>query len=206
MFGFIDIYIDQFFKLDRTVAGRSSTTGTCLSNSRGNCRILRCRGPRCEGENIIARRLEWYEMHKSPSVARVSNSLRRIPAVSPPRAGGRREPADTLAPHRLPPRASRPSHPIASHLAPSVPPPRTASPPPGRRTPKNLLASPPRRTSGKTAAPPLFLEETASIGAGVKGIKKRAQNEKFYSIFFKKSREWKGQSPFPGAPLPYFRS
>ena len=50
------------------------------------------------------------------------------------------------------------------------------------------------------------LEETASIGAGVKGIKKRAQNEKFYSIFFKKSREWKGQSPFPGAHLPYFRS
>ena len=33
------------------------------------------------------------------------------------------------------------------------------------------------------------------IGAGVKVTKKRAQNEKFYSIFFKKSREWKGQSP-----------
>ena len=36
--------------------------------------------------------------------------------------------------------------------------------------------------------------------------KKRAKNEKFYSIFFKKSREWKGQSPFPGAYFPYFRS
>ena len=44
------------------------------------------------------------------------------------------------------------------------------------------------------------------IGAGVKVTKKRAQNEKFYSIFFKKSREWKGQSPFPGAYFPYFRS
>ena len=37
-------------------------------------------------------------------------------------------------------------------------------------------------------------------------IKKRVQNEKFYSIFFKKSREWKGQSPFPGAYFPYFRN
>ena len=44
------------------------------------------------------------------------------------------------------------------------------------------------------------------IGAGVKVTKKRAQNEKFYSIFFKKSRDWKGQSPFPGAHFPYFRS
>ena len=33
------------------------------------------------------------------------------------------------------------------------------------------------------------------IGAGVKVTKKRAQNEKFYSIFFKKSREWKGHEP-----------
>ena len=30
---------------------------------------------------------------------------------------------------------------------------------------------------------------------GVKVTKKRAKNQKFYSIFFKKSREWKGQSP-----------
>ena len=44
------------------------------------------------------------------------------------------------------------------------------------------------------------------IGAGVKVTKKRAQDEKFYSIFFKKSRDWKGQSPFPGAHFPYFRS
>ena len=42
------------------------------------------------------------------------------------------------------------------------------------------------------------------IGAG--GTKKRGKSEKFYSIFFKKSREWRGQSPFPGAQLPYFRS
>ena len=33
------------------------------------------------------------------------------------------------------------------------------------------------------------------IGAGAKVTKKRAQNEKFYSIFFKKSREWKGHEP-----------
>ena len=33
------------------------------------------------------------------------------------------------------------------------------------------------------------------IGAGVKMTKKRAQNEKFYSIFFKKSREWRGHEP-----------
>ena len=33
------------------------------------------------------------------------------------------------------------------------------------------------------------------IGAGVKMAKKRAKNQKFYAIFFKKSREWKGQSP-----------
>ena len=46
----------------------------------------------------------------------------------------------------------------------------------------------------------------ARIGAGVTVAKKRAQNEKFYSIFFKKSREWKGQSPFPGTYLPYFQS
>ena len=43
-------------------------------------------------------------------------------------------------------------------------------------------------------------------GAGVTVTKKRGQNEKFYSIFFKKSREWKGQSPFPGTYLPYFQS
>ena len=30
---------------------------------------------------------------------------------------------------------------------------------------------------------------------GVKVTKKRAKNQKFYSIFFKKSRDWKGQSP-----------
>ena len=33
------------------------------------------------------------------------------------------------------------------------------------------------------------------ISAGVKLTKKRAQNQKFYSIFFKKSREWKGHEP-----------
>ena len=48
--------------------------------------------------------------------------------------------------------------------------------------------------------------DNVKIGAGVKMTKKRAKNEKFYSIFFKKSREWKGQSPFPGAHFPYFRS
>ena len=48
--------------------------------------------------------------------------------------------------------------------------------------------------------------QNVKFGAGVKVTKKRAQNEKFYSIFFKKSREWKGQSPFPGAQFPYFRS
>ncbi len=52
----------------------------------------------------------------------------------------------------------------------------------------------------------LHFDGNVRIGAGVKVTKKRVQNEKFYSIFFKKSREWKGQSPFPGAPLPYFRS
>ena len=35
----------------------------------------------------------------------------------------------------------------------------------------------------------------ARIGAGVTVAKKRAQNEKFYSIFFKKSRDWKGHEP-----------
>ncbi len=44
------------------------------------------------------------------------------------------------------------------------------------------------------------------IGAGVKVKKKRVKDEKFYSIFGGKSREWKGQSPFPGAQFPYFRS
>ena len=44
------------------------------------------------------------------------------------------------------------------------------------------------------------------IGAGVKITKKRAQNKKFYSIFFKKSRASKGQSPLAGAHFPYFRS
>ena len=44
------------------------------------------------------------------------------------------------------------------------------------------------------------------IGVGIKITKKRAKNQKFYSIFFKKSREWRGQSPFPGAHFPYFRS
>ena len=34
-----------------------------------------------------------------------------------------------------------------------------------------------------------------SSGAGAETTKKRAKNQKFYSIFFKKSREWKGQSP-----------
>ena len=42
------INIDPFSKLDRTVAGRSSTTRAHKSNSRGNCGILRCRGPRSE--------------------------------------------------------------------------------------------------------------------------------------------------------------
>ena len=52
----------------------------------------------------------------------------------------------------------------------------------------------------------LHFDGNVRIGAGVKVKKKRVQNEKFYSIFFKKSREWKGQSPFPGAQFPYFRS
>ena len=42
------IYIDPFFKLDRTVAGQSSTKGSRTSNSRGIGGILRCRGPRSE--------------------------------------------------------------------------------------------------------------------------------------------------------------
>ena len=33
------------------------------------------------------------------------------------------------------------------------------------------------------------------IGAGVTVTKKRAKNQKFYSIFFKKSREWRGHEP-----------
>ncbi len=45
-----------------------------------------------------------------------------------------------------------------------------------------------------------------TIGAGVNVMKERAAIKKFYSIFFKKSREWRGQSPFPGAHFPYFRS
>ena len=43
-------------------------------------------------------------------------------------------------------------------------------------------------------------------GAGANVTQKGAKNQKFYSIFFKKSREWRGQSPFPGAHFPYFRS
>ena len=45
-----------------------------------------------------------------------------------------------------------------------------------------------------------------TIGAGTGFAEKRGKSEKFYSIFFKKSREWKGQSPFPGTHFPYFRS
>ncbi len=37
--------------------------------------------------------------------------------------------------------------------------------------------------------------QTIRIGAGVKVTKKRGKNQKFYSIFFKKSREWKGHEP-----------
>ena len=48
------IYIDPFFKLDRTAAGRSSTTRSRTSNSRGNCGILSCRGPRSEGRILCA--------------------------------------------------------------------------------------------------------------------------------------------------------
>ena len=43
--------------------------------------------------------------------------------------------------------------------------------------------------------PKRFCSAGGPFGAGVKVTKKRAQNEKFYSFFFKKSREWRGQSP-----------
>ena len=49
LLSFINIYWPLFFILDRTAAGRSSTKGSRTSNSRGNCGILRCRGPRSEG-------------------------------------------------------------------------------------------------------------------------------------------------------------
>ena len=45
--------LTPFFKLDRTVAGRSSTAETRTGNSRGNCRILRCRGPKCEWRVLL---------------------------------------------------------------------------------------------------------------------------------------------------------
>ena len=60
------IYIDPFFKLDRTVAGRSSNTGSLTSNSRGNCGILRCRGTRSEGRILsegLSERVSIKEMY-----------------------------------------------------------------------------------------------------------------------------------------------
>ncbi len=44
------------------------------------------------------------------------------------------------------------------------------------------------------------------IGSDIKITQKRAKNEKFYSIFFKKSRESKEQSSLAGARFLYFRS
>ena len=46
----------------------------------------------------------------------------------------------------------------------------------------------------------------AKTSADVKVTQKRGQSEKFYSIFFKKSRESKEQSSLAGAHSPYFRS
>ena len=48
--------------------------------------------------------------------------------------------------------------------------------------------------------------KNGTIGAGVNVTKERAAIKKVLLDFFKKSREWRGQSPFPGAHFPYFRS
>ena len=58
--------VDHLFKLDRTVAGWSSTTGSRTSNSRGICGILRCRGPRTDGRILsegLSDRVSAKEMY-----------------------------------------------------------------------------------------------------------------------------------------------